>query len=45
MVRLLHADSSWLFAMDPNWLIHLPGSDLVARFGMKFFSGHDSMAP
>ena len=34
--RLLHADSSWLFAMDPNWLIHLPGSDLVARFGMKF---------
>ena len=34
--RLLHADSSWLSAMDPNWLIHLPGSDLVARFGMKF---------
>jgi hypothetical protein len=34
--RLLHADASWLTALDSNWLIHLPGSDLVARFGMKF---------
>ena len=34
--RLLHADASWLIALDSNWLIHLPGSDLVARFGMKF---------
>ena len=34
--RVLHADTNWLTFVDPNWLVHLPGSDLVARFGMRF---------
>ena len=34
--RLLHADASWQGRFDPNWLAHLPGSDLAGTFGMKF---------
>ena len=34
--RLLRADTSWQGRFDPNWLAHLPGSDLAGTFGMKF---------